>query len=302
MSIYFYYTRWLKKSQPRYRAFVTLNRLFDSVGLLCYASSMNRIRLDVLVHQRGLAGSREKARGLILAGQVCVAGQVADRASMQVDPEVEIVIQQGLPYVSRGGLKLEHALDVFNISPEGRIVADVGASTGGFTDCLLQRGAARVYAIDVGYGQLAWRLRQDSRVVVMERINARYLEALPEPVSLVTVDVSFISLRLILPQVRRWLTADGQVIALIKPQFEAGPREVGKGGVVRDEETHRAVLRGVVDWGMRNGWSLLGLTRSPIKGPKGNIEFLARLSRTGQPSLEIEKAIEAVLAEQICGK
>ncbi len=263
---------------------------------------MSCVRLDVLVHQRGLAESREKARSLILAGQVFVAGQVADRASMQVDPGAEIVIQQGLPYVSRGGLKLEHALDVFNIGPDGWIVADVGASTGGFTDCLLQRGAARVYAIDVGYGQLAWRLRQDSRVVVMERVNARYLEALPEPVSLVTVDVSFISLRLILPQVRRWLTADGQVIALIKPQFEAGPQEVGKGGVVRDEGTHRAVLRGVVDWSIQNGWSLLGLTRSPIKGPKGNIEFLAWLGRTGQPSLEIEKAIEVVLAGQICEK
>ena len=257
---------------------------------------MSRVRLDVLVHQRGLAESREKARSLILAGQVFVAGQVADRASMQVDPGAEIVIQQGLPYVSRGGLKLEHALDVFNIGPDGWIVADVGASTGGFTDCLLQRGAARVYAIDVGYGQLAWRLRQDSRVVVMERVNARYLEALPEPVSLVTVDVSFISLRLILPQVRRWLTADGQVIALIKPQFEAGPQEVGKGGVVRDAGTHRAVLKGVLDWSMRDGWLLLGLTRSPIKGPKGNIEFLAWLSRTGQSSLEIEKAIEGVLA------
>ena len=256
------------------------------------------MRLDVLVHQRGLTESREKARSLILAGQVLVAGQVVNRASAQVDPETEVVIHQGLPYVSRGGLKLEHALDVFNIAPAGWVVADVGASTGGFTDCLLQRGAARVYAIDVGYGQLAWRLRQDPRVVVMERTNARYLEALPEPVNLVTVDVSFISLRLILPPARRWLSANGQVIALIKPQFEAGPQEVGKGGVVRDKQTHRAVLRSILSWATQNAWSLLGLTRSPIKGPKGNTEFLAWLGIAGQSAVEVEEATDTVLAER----
>lgn len=273
--------------------------LFDSKNQPHYASSMRRVRLDVLVYQRGLTESREKARSLILAGQVLVAGQVVSRASAQVDPQADVVIRQELPYVSRGGLKLEHALNVFNIDPNGWVVADVGASTGGFTDCLLQRGAMRVYAIDVGYGQLDWRLRQDPRVVVMERTNARYLEALPEAVHLVTVDVSFISLRLILPQVKCWLSPGGQVIALIKPQFEAGPQEVGKGGVVRDAETHRAVLRGILNWATANEWCVLGLTRSPIKGPKGNIEFLAWLGLGGQPTIAIEKTIEALLSERI---
>lgn len=295
MFINFYYTRRAQKCQQLIDP--ALGFLFDSKGRLRYAPDMSRVRLDVLVHQRGLTESREKARNLILAGQVLVAGQVVTRAGALVDPGVEIVIRQGLPYVSRGGLKLEHALDVFKIDPKGWIAADVGASTGGFTDCLLQRGAARVYAIDVGYGQLDWRLRQDSRVVVMERTNARYLEALPEPVQLVTIDVSFISLRLILPQVKRWLAPSGQVVALIKPQFEAGPQDVGKGGVVRNAETHRAVLKDILSWAVANGWSLLGLTRSPIKGPKGNIEFLAWLGSEGRPTLEIEKAIDALLAE-----
>jgi 23S rRNA (cytidine1920-2'-O)/16S rRNA (cytidine1409-2'-O)-methyltransferase len=257
---------------------------------------MNRVRLDILVHARGLAESREKARRLILAGQVLVNGQVVDKAHAQADEQAQVAVQKGLPYVSRGGLKLEKALQVFQIVPHGWVAADVGASTGGFTDCLLQRGAARVYAIDVGYGQLAWTLRQDARVVVMERTNARYLESLPEVVDLATIDVSFISLRLILPPVQRWLAAGGQVVALIKPQFEAGAGQVGKGGVVRDPQTHRAVLQGVLGWALQNGWVLGGLTCSPLKGPKGNIEFLAWLSLdTTRSVLSLSAAIEAAL-------
>ena len=274
---------------------------------------MKGVRIDTLLHNRGLAPSREKARRLILAGQVFVDGQRVDKAGTRVDESAKVEVRQGPPYVSRGGLKLEHALSVFGISPDGRVAADVGASTGGFTDCLLQRGAAKVYAIDVGYGQLDWGLRQDPRVVVMERTNARHLEALPEPVSLVTIDVSFISLELILPQVRRWLAPGGEVVALIKPQFEAGPERVGKGGVVRDPDVHRDVLHTTLAWARENGWRVLGLTRSPITGPKGNVEFLAWLGVDGtmagseRPAADLGAAdlgaadlgaaIDAVLAE-----
>ena len=270
----------------------------DSSNLSCYAVDMSRIRLDVLVHRRGLAESREKAKRLILAGQVFVGGRRIDKVGTQVDEKVELIVRRGLPYVSRGGFKLAKALDAFRIDPKGCIAADVGASTGGFTDCLLQRGAARVYAIDVGYGQLHWNLRQDPRVVVMERINARYLEGLVERVDLVTIDVSFISLRLILPRARQWLADGGQVIALIKPQFEAGHNQVGKGGIVRDEKTHRAVLYGVLEWARDNDWLLRGLTRSPLKGSKGNVEFLVWLGTTaGGPALALDEAIQDVLAE-----
>lgn len=254
---------------------------------------MKQIRLDVLLRRRGLVSSRERARRLIDAGQVLVNDRVVAKASSQVEEDARVEIRRGLPYVSRGGCKLAKALDIFGIDPTGWVVADVGASTGGFTDCLLQRGARRVYAIDVGYGQLDWRLRNDSRVVVMERTNARYLEALPEAVDLVTIDVAFISLRLILPQARNWLSPDGQVVALIKPQFEAGPDRVGKGGVVRDESIHRTVLQDVLGWAVANGWSLCGLTTSPIKGAKGNVEFLAWLD-TGSPERDLKRAIDGV--------
>ena len=257
---------------------------------------MKQTRLDVLLRQRGLVSSRERAQRLINAGQVVVDDRVVAKASTQVDEDARIEIRHGLPYVSRGGHKLAKALDTFEIDPAGWIVADVGASTGGFTDCLLQRGARRVYAIDVGYGQLDWRLRNDSRVVVMERTNARYLEELAERVDLVTIDVAFISLRLILPQVMNWLSSGGQVIALVKPQFEAGPKRVGKGGVVRDESTRRAVLYEVLGWALANGWSLRGLTTSPIKGAKGNVEYLAWLG-TETPSIDLEQAIDAVVQE-----
>ncbi|OGO04523.1 MAG: hypothetical protein A2Y73_01570 [Chloroflexi bacterium RBG_13_56_8] len=259
---------------------------------------MKRERLDISIHQRGLVESREKAKRLIFAGQVSVDGVVVDKPGMRVAQDARVEVQQGLPYVSRGGLKLEKALRVFGIVPKDWVAADVGASTGGFTDCLLQHGAARVYAIDVGYGQLAWKLRCDPRVVVMERTNARYIEALPEQVDLVTVDASFISLRLILPQVRRWLKARGQVVVLIKPQFEASRDMVGEKGVVREESTHRAVLYGVLEWAVENRWRVLGLTRSPLVGPEGNIEFLLWLGTDVEiPEISLMQMIDEAITE-----
>jgi 23S rRNA (cytidine1920-2'-O)/16S rRNA (cytidine1409-2'-O)-methyltransferase len=259
---------------------------------------MTRTRLDVAVHERGLAESRERARRLILSGEVTVNGQPVSQPSSPVQADAAIGLRQGLPHVSRGGLKLARALEVFGVSPLGWVAADVGASTGGFTDCLLQAGAQRVYAIDVGYGQLAWTLRQDPRVVVMERTNARYLEALPEPVQLVTIDVSFISLRLILPQAGKWLAPCGQLIALVKPQFEAGAGQVGKGGVVRDSAVHRRVLTELLGWAVEQGWRVAGLTCSPVRGPKGNVEFLAWLHRAdGRPTTPHIGLIEQTLRD-----
>jgi 23S rRNA (cytidine1920-2'-O)/16S rRNA (cytidine1409-2'-O)-methyltransferase len=201
------------------------------------------------------------------------------------------------PYASRGGLKLAAALDAFTIDTQGCIAADVGASPGGFTDCLLQRGAAKVYAIDVGYGQLAWALRKDPRVVVLDRTNARYLQRLPEPVDLVTVDVSFISLRLVLPAALGWLRSGGQIVALVKPQFEAGRGRLGKGGVVRNPAVHRAVLVEITDWAAGQGLGLQGVIRSPITGPAGNVEFLAWWA-PGRPALgERTPLIDASLAQ-----
>jgi len=259
---------------------------------------MAKLRLDTLLVNKGLAPSRQKARGYILAGEVTVNGRRVDKVATPVDNEAEIHIRAKPPYVSRGGLKVANALDEFRIEPVGWVAADVGASTGGFTDCLLQRGAARVYAIDVGYGQLSWTLRQDPRVVVMERTNARYLEALPESVHLVTIDASFISLRLLLPQAAKWLDPGGMVVCLIKPQFEAGRGLVGKGGVVRDKRTHRAVLRRVLKFAIDDGWVVRGLVRSPITGPKGNAEFLAWLGTpaTGEP-VDLKHSIDAVLSD-----
>ncbi len=260
-------------------------------------SMAEKKRLDILLVEKGLARSRARAQRLIMAGEVLVNGQVVDKPGTRVSPDANIEILARLPYVSRGGLKLEAALDAFRLTVEGMVAADVGASTGGFTDCLLQRGAARVYAIDVGYGQLAWQLRRDPRVVVMERTNARYLERLPEPVDVVVVDVSFISLELILPRAVDWLRADGQIVALIKPQFEAGPEQVSKGGVVKDVGVHAAVLRRIANWAIERGLAVRGLMASPLLGPAGNVEFLIHLSKTvGQPSLEIEDAVVKVLA------
>ncbi len=255
-------------------------------------------RLDVLMVEQGLAESRQQAQRLIMAGQVVVGDRVMDKPGTRVPVTTQMTVRSGLPYVSRGGVKLAAALDAFDLDVHGWIVADVGASTGGFTDCLLQRGAARVYAIDVGYGQLAWSLQQDPRVVVMDRTNARYLENLAEPVHLATIDVSFISLKLILPAVLGWLREGGQIVTLVKPQFEAGRRQVGKGGVVRDPVVHQQVLDNLATWAATEGMGLMGLIRSPVTGPAGNVEFLAHWvpgsADRADVALQIKAAVEPV--------
>ncbi len=256
-------------------------------------AKVRKERLDLLLVARNLAESRQQAQRLIMAGQVTVDGSLADKPGSRVPVGADIQVAGALPYVSRGGYKLAAALDAFGLEVEGLLAADVGASTGGFVDCLLQRGAARVYAIDVGYGQLAWKLQQSPRVVVMDRVNARYLERLPEAVDLATVDVSFISLRLILPAVLRWLGPAGQIVALIKPQFEAGRQQVGKGGVVRDPAVHRSVLMEILQWAGRQGLGLVGLICSPITGPAGNVEFLAYWTVGQPPALEIQPAVDS---------
>ncbi len=240
---------------------------------------MAKTRLDVLLVERGLAESREKARAVIMAGEVFADGQRADKPGTAYPPEVTIQVRGGQKYVSRGGLKLERALDFFGGDPEGKVCLDCGASTGGFTDLMLRRGAKKVYSVDVGYGQLAWSLRNDERVVVMEKTNARYLtpDMFPEPPELASVDVSFISLSLILPAVRRVLTPDGEVFCLIKPQFEAGRGKVGKKGVVREPETHVEVLKAFLKNAENAGFFVENITWSPIRGPEGNIEFLGHL-------------------------
>ncbi|MBN1581261.1 MAG: TlyA family RNA methyltransferase [Anaerolineae bacterium] len=256
-----------------------------------------KTRIDTLLVERNLVSSRSKAQRLVMANQVTVNGQQVTKPGTRVDTDAEIAIVESLPYASRGGFKLEEALDAFRVDATGLVVADVGASTGGFTDCLLQRGARRVYAIDVGYGQLAWTLRQDPRVVVMERTNARYLESLPEPVDLATVDASFISLTLLLPRIAGWLKSEGTVIPLIKPQFEAGKDQVGKGGVIRDPKIHHQVLAHILTWAAENGLPPCGLVRSPLKGPSGNIEFLALLKKSTSPlPWNHSEAIQAVLS------
>lgn len=256
-------------------------------------------RLDTLLVDLGLAESREKARALIMAGSVLVDELPATKPGQTAPAGSQVRLRAELPYVSRGGLKLAAGLDAFALDPAGLTVADVGASTGGFSDCLLQRGAARVYAIDVGYGQLAWKLRQDDRVVSLERTNVRTMQALPDGslVDLAVIDVSFIGLDLVLPAVARMLRGEGRAVVLIKPQFEAGKALVGKGGVVRDPAVHRAVLLRVLSWAAAHGWAVAGLIRSPITGPKGNVEFLALLQRgvdLATPALP--DLIDAVLA------
>ena len=244
-------------------------------------------RLDILVTERGLAESREKAKALIMAGDVYVDQQKADKPGDLYPEEAPIEVRgKGLKYVSRGGLKLEKAMAEFPISLSGLVCMDVGASTGGFTDCMLQNGAKKVYAIDVGYGQLAWSLRTDSRVVNLERTNARHLsqEQVPEPIDFFSVDVSFISLSLILPAVRPLLSENARAVCLIKPQFEAGREKVGKKGVVRDPAVHQEVIEKILSFALENGYSVLGLTFSPVKGPEGNIEYLAYLQRSDAPT------------------
>lgn len=242
-------------------------------------------RLDVVLHERGLAPTRAKAHGMIMAGEVLVDGRIVDKPGTRIGPESRIEIRNKPRFVSRGGDKLAGALADFQLDVSERVCADVGASTGGFTDCLLQNGAVKVYAIDVGYGLIDYTLRQDARVILMERTNARYVEHLDEPVSLVVVDASFISLRLLLPVIKGWLTPQADIITLVKPQFEAGRKDIGKGGVVKEQAVHRRVLEEVLAFALEQEYSIRGLTRSPIKGQAGNIEFLAWFEWGQSPDL-----------------
>jgi 23S rRNA (cytidine1920-2'-O)/16S rRNA (cytidine1409-2'-O)-methyltransferase len=272
------------------------------------APKSQKQRLDLLIVERELAATREQARKLIMAGEVTVAGQVHDKPGVLVAADAEIAVRAPLPYVSRGGLKLAAALDAFGLDVRGLVAVDVGASTGGFTDCLLQRGAKQVYAIDVGYGQLAWKLQTDERVVVLDRTNVRYLEQLPGGAlgDLGVIDASFISLALVLPATLRLLQPLGQIVALVKPQFEAGKDDVGKGGVVRDRKVHRRVLEETVAMAQALGLDVAGLTVSPAPGPAGNIEFLIWLHKraeggesvgvVGEP-IDAAAEIDRVLAE-----
>ena len=243
-------------------------------------------RLDVLLTERGLAESRQKAQAISMAGQVFWQGKRMDKAGASVPEDAELEVRGGLKYVSRGGLKLEKAMETFDLPDlTGAVAIDAGASTGGFTDCMLQNGAAKVYAVDVGYGQLAWSLRSDPRVVCMERTNVRYLtgEDIPEPLDFGSVDVSFISLRLILPALRTLMKPEGELVCLIKPQFEAGKEKVGKKGVVRDRAVHREVLEQFLRHADECGFYVKDLTFSPIRGPEGNIEYLGHLTVREQP-------------------
>lgn len=255
----------------------------------------NKKRLDVLLTEQLYAETRSKAQAIIMAGQVYVNGLKADKPGMAFDADTAVIEVRGqtCPYVSRGGLKLEKALRDFGVKPEGYVCSDSGASTGGFTDCLLQQGARKVFAIDVGYGQLDWKIRNDPRVVVMERTNIRYVttEDLGEKLDLSVVDVSFISLSIVLPAIQALLKeGQGQVLCLIKPQFEAGKDKVGKKGVVRDPATHKEVLDSFVALANQLGFRILGLTFSPVKGPEGNIEFLGHLTLADVPGIQPDTA------------
>ena len=250
-------------------------------------------RLDVLLVEQGYAESRTKAQAIIMSGLVYVDGQKADKPGVSYEETVSVEVRTGgCPYVSRGGLKLEKALRDFGVDPTGYVCSDSGASTGGFTDCLLQQGASKVFAIDVGYGQLDWKIRSDPRVVVMERTNVRYVtpEDLGEPLDLSVIDVSFISLRIVLPVIKTFLKPTGQVLCLIKPQFEAGKEKVGKKGVVRDPAIHKEVLDDFVALVQGIGFTILGLTFSPVKGPEGNIEFLAHLTLDDKTGIQPDTA------------
>ncbi len=261
---------------------------------------MAKARLDVLLVHRGLAESRTAAQRLIMAGKVRVDGEFIKEPSRRVDEDIPIELDAGEKYVSRGGEKLESALNAFGLDKlQGFVCADVGASTGGFTNCLLQHGAQKVYAIDVGYGILHWRIRQDPRVIVMERTNARYVESLPEPIHLVTIDASFISLKILLPVVKKWLDSHkGHVVALIKPQFEAGREEVSKGeGVIRDVSVHQRVVKEVLLNAIELGYQVDGLIQSPLRGPKGNIEFLVHLTPGKGDPTAIDRLIQEVFVE-----
>lgn len=259
------------------------------------SQSRNKIRADELLAQKGHAESRSKAKAMILAGDVRIGQQVIKRPAEPIAADTVFSVAQPPRFVSRGGFKLEHALDTFSIDVSDCVAADLGSSTGGFTDCLLKHGASRVYAVDVGYGQLDYRLRQDPRVIVMERVNARYLESLPEPIDVVTIDVSFISLEHMLPVASHVLKCGGHVVALIKPQFEAGKGMVDRRGVVRDEGVRRSVVRKVIDLAVAESLGLRGIDRSPLVGPAGNVEFLG-LFQKGAESADPIALLEAVFS------
>lgn len=255
-----------------------------------------KIRLDAALVERGLCTGRDRAKGVIMAGEVYVNHQKADKPGMTVSAEDEIEVRGDmLPYVSRGGLKLEKAIREYGLSLDEKVCADIGASTGGFTDCMLQNGAMKVYAVDVGYGQLAWKLRCDERVINLERTNIRYIteEQIPEPLDFASVDVSFISLKLVLPVLSRLLKDGGEAVCLVKPQFEAGRELVGKKGVVREESTHIMVVNNALTYAKENGFTPVHLTFSPIKGPEGNIEYLMHLKK-GEAEADLPEAAEVV--------
>jgi 23S rRNA (cytidine1920-2'-O)/16S rRNA (cytidine1409-2'-O)-methyltransferase len=261
---------------------------------------MEKNRLDVEMEDRGLAHSRSLAQKLIMAGEVRVNGQVVLKSAVKGTSADQIEVAQGPRFVSRGGEKLEAALKAFNLTDlMGSICADIGASTGGFTDCLLQHGAEKVFAVDVGYGVLDWKIRNDTRVVVMERTNARFIEGFAEPVDLVTVDASFISLTVLLPVIKGWFNdRPARVVALIKPQFEAGRADAARGsGVIRDPEVHRAVLVRVLEFAQTVGFQLRGLIKSPLTGPKGNVEFLVHLSLPKSNDQDVNSLIEPLFVD-----
>lgn len=252
-------------------------------------------RLDVLMVNNGLAASRELAKAYIMAGDVYVDGNKEDKAGTKVDVNANIELRgKVMPYVSRGGYKLEKAMEVFPVTIEGKICMDIGSSTGGFTDCMLQNGASKVYSIDVGYGQLAWKLRNDERVVCMEKTNVRYIteEQVPDEPQFASVDVSFISLTKVIPPALNVMSDDAQLVCLIKPQFEAGREKVGKKGVVRDKKVHEEVILKIIDFAFEIGLNVIGIDFSPIKGPEGNIEYLIMLDRKNE-GLTIEEAHKA---------
>lgn len=253
--------------------------------------SEQKQRIDVLMFEKGLAESREKAKSLIMAGQVYIDEQKVDKPGTNISPDANIIVRQSAKYVSRGGLKLEKSMDKFNINLCNKVCMDIGASTGGFTDCMLQNGAKKVYSVDVGYGQLAWKLRCDERVCNLERTNIRYLDnsIIKEPIEFVSIDVSFISLKLVLPKVMELLTDVGDCVALIKPQFEAGRDKVGKKGVVRDIAVHKEVICNVFGFTRELGFKVIELDYSPIKGPEGNIEYLMHIKKNSE--IEIDDII-----------
>jgi len=251
-------------------------------------------RLDVLLVEKGLFSSREKARASVMAGLIYVNGIMVDKAGNMTDPSAEIRVKEPLcPYVSRGGLKLEKAIQTFELDLAGKVAMDMGASTGGFTDCMLKNGASRVYAIDVGYGQLDWKLRNDPRVINMEKTNIRYLDpkSIKESIDFISIDVSFISLHLILPVASRLLKDNGKIVCLVKPQFEAGRAQVGKGGIVRDKNIHKEVIHNVIGYAAECGLYPMGLTFSPVTGAKGNIEYLLLLNKLTNISPDVDFVI-----------